>query len=340
MKAIVWEDENRFVLDDVPRPTIGDRQVLVRVAASSICGSDLDVARFGAKPPLVPGHEAAGTVEELGCAVTGVEVGARVALDPVQRCGQCACCRSGVEHLCANVRHLGWDDTPGTWAEFVAVDAANAHPIPSQVDFLAASLTEPVAVCYESFQRAKLRQGQSLLVIGDGPFGFLHAQIGRALGAGRIIVAGHYDKRLARIQAATGADVCNTHTDDLDAFLARKVGPPGVDVAVAATGAGAAPNLGLRALRPRGILVVFSYVWKPEPLEMGLILMRELSVLGSCRSLDAFPVCLDMMADGRIDAGKLVDMRLPLEKFADAFEALRERKSDFFKAVFLLPAAP
>jgi len=340
VKAIVWEGEDRFVLGDVPRPAAGRGQVLVKVGATAICGSDLNVARFGERPPLVPGHEGAGTVEELGDGAEGVEIGARVALDPVQRCGKCPCCESGIGHLCLNVRHLGGGETPGTWAEYVAVDATNAHPIPPGVDLAAASLTEPVAVCYESFQRAGLREGESVLVIGDGPFGFLHAQLARALGAGKIVVAGHYEKRLARIGAATGAAVCNTRGEDLGAFLSREVTPPGVDVAVVATGAGVAPNLGLRALRPRGTLVIFSYVWRPEPLEMGLILMRELNVLGSCRSLRAFGTCLDMMAAGKIDAADLVDLRIPMEEFADAIEALKERKGDLFKAVLFPGGAP
>jgi len=203
------------------------------------------------------------------------------------------------------------------------------------VSFPEASLAEPTAVCYESFARAQLKAGQSVLIIGDGPFGFLHAQLAPAFGAAKVVVAGHYDKRLERIAAVSGALVCNTHHQDLEEMLAREVGPPGVDVAVEATGAAPSPNIGLRALRPRGTLVIFSYIWKPEALDMGLISMRELNVLGSCRSLGAFEPCLKMVADGKLNTAALVNLQVPLAEGPIAMEALRKRKSEIFKAVLL-----
>jgi threonine dehydrogenase-like Zn-dependent dehydrogenase len=257
-----------------------------------------------------------------------------VALDPVQRCGRCWCCTHGAEHLCENVRHLGMPGVAGPWAEVVAVDAANAHRIPDGVDFAAACLCEPAAVCYESYQRAGLQPGGRVLIIGDGPFGFLHAQIGRALGAGLVIVAGHYEQRLARINAETGALVCNTHHQDLTKLVKEKAGPPGLDLVIEATGAGASPYLGLSVLRPRGTLVIFSYIWKPQALDMGKIHMREINILGSCRSRGAYDPCLRLMGEGRLNTGSLVDLRLRLEDYGEAMEKLAKNKADIFKCVF------
>ena len=200
--------------------------------------------------------------------------------------------------------------------------------------FAAASLAEPLAVCYESFQRAQLNPGDSVLILGDGPFGFLHAQIARALKAGLILVAGHYDKRLKRIAKATGALVCNTRSQDLESIIAGEIGAAGMDLVIEATGAGASPNIGLRALRPRGVLVVFSYIWKPQPLEMGLIHMRELSVLGSCRSLGAYGKCIELMNQKKVDTSLLVDLQVSLEEYGKAIDQLRNRKEDIFKVVF------
>jgi threonine dehydrogenase-like Zn-dependent dehydrogenase len=230
---------------------------------------------------------------------------------------------------------LGDRAVPGGWAQYVAVDAANTHPIAQNVSFREACLAEPTAVCYESFMRAQLRPGQSVLIIGDGPFGFLHAQHARVLGAAKVVVAGHYDKRLERIAAVSGALVCNTHHQSLEEFLAREVESPGVDVAVEATGAASSPNIGLRALRPRGTLVIFSYIWKPEAIDMGLISIRELHVVGSARSLRAFEPCLEMVADGRLNTTALVSLQVPLAEGPAALEALRTRKGDIFKAVLL-----
>ncbi len=279
MKALVWEGGENFGLGEVPQPKPAAGQVLIKVGAAAICGSDFHLEDFGAQPPIVPGHEVAGTIVEVGPGVAGHALGDRVALDPVQRCGSCWACRNGVDHLCIHCRHLGDRAVPGGWAQCVAVDAANAYRLEENVSFREGCLAEPTAVCYESFMRAQLKAGQSVLIIGDGPFAFLHAQLARALGAAKVLVAGHVDKRLELIATVAGALVCNTLHCSLEEHLAREVGSPGVDVAVDASGSTSGPNIGLRALRPRGTLVIFSYVWTPEPLEMGLIHMRELSVL-------------------------------------------------------------
>jgi len=335
MKALVWKGGQTFGLSDMPEPKPTTGQVVIKVAAAAICGSDFHLADFGAQPPLIPGHEVAGTVAEIGSGVNGIMVGDRVALDPVQRCGSCWACRNGVDHLCMNCRHLGDREVPGGWAQYVAVDAANVHKIAQNVNFSEACLAEPTAVCYQSFMRAQLKAGQSVLIIGDGPFGFLHAQLARALGAAKVVVAGHYDKRLERIAAVSGALVCNTHDHSLEELLAREVGAPGVDVAIEATGATRSPNIGVRVLRPRGTLVVFSYVWKPEALDMGMVHMRELNVLGTCRSLAAFEPCLRMVADGRLNTSVLVNLQVPLAEGQTAMEELRKRKGDVFKVVLL-----
>ena len=339
MKAVSWEGGQSFRLRDLPGPAAEPERIVVRVEAASVCGSDFCMDDFGVTPPLVLGHEVAGTVAEIGSGVSAVSVGDRVALDPVQRCGACWCCTHGVAHLCTNCRHLGWDATPGGWAEYVAVDAANAYAIPEGVGFVAASLVEPLAVCYQSFQRAPLSPGDRVLIIGDGPFGFLHAQLAAVLGAGRIILAGHHDQRLARIAAKTGAVTCNTHDQDIGAALKAAVDGPGVDVVIEASGSGSALNAGVEALRPRGTLVIFSQIWQPEALDMARIHALELSVLGCCRSSNAYAPCMDLMAHDRVDTMGLVDVAVPLTDFADAFDALRHRKAETFKAV-LLPQGP
>lgn len=335
MKALIWNGGQDFSIGEAPDPTPEPAQVVVEVIASAVCGSDFHMDDFGAAPPLVLGHENAGTVVEVGSDCGDLAVGARVALNPVQTCGACWCCTNEIPHLCSNVRHLGSTDVPGGWAQYVAIDAANAHEIPEGVDFAHACLAEPVSVCHESFRRASLAGGDSVLIIGDGPFGFLHAQLARAGGAGAVVVAGHYDERLARIAATTGAATCNLHREDLGELLAERIGPPGVDIVIEATGSAAAPDVGIATLRPRGTIVIFSYIWQPRAVDMGLIHMRELSVLGSCRSLNAYRKCLDLMATGAIDAGALVDIQAPLEDHAGVFDRLVNDKKNTFKAVFL-----
>jgi threonine dehydrogenase-like Zn-dependent dehydrogenase len=340
MKAIVWRGESNYRVEDAAHPRPGDHQVLVEIAVTAICGSDMHLADFKAQPPVIPGHEAAGTIVEVGADVSATDrqapkLGDRVALNPVQSCGDCHACKHGLRHLCMKCRHLGTTETAGTWAEYVAVDAACVHRIPKGVSLESASLTEPAAVCLESFRRADLHAGDSVVIIGDGPFGFLHAQIARLLKAGIVVVAGHHDQRLKRINAACAVVTCNTHREDLSRTVLSHAGGYGVDIVIEASGSADAPNLGLSLLRPRGSFVLFSYVWHPEPLDMGLIHMKELNILGSCRSLDAFDLCLRWMAEDKLDTAILLDRCLPLEEFHRAAEQIRRDKASLFKAALL-----
>lgn len=335
MRAVVWTGQNNFEIQQVAIPKIKADQILVQVGAASICTTDFHYENFKCVPLIVPGHEVAGTIVEIGRRVGNLKVGQRVTLDPVQRCGRCSCCKGGYEHLCLNTRHLGDTDIPGGWAEYVAIDAQNTYPVPNSVDLRAAALSEPGAVCLESFKRAGFQNGQTVLILGDGTFGFIHAMIAKILGASKTIVAGHYEERLSRIAATTGAITCNTHHEDLPGFLKKQKIQPGVDLAIECTGATAAPNLGLKSLRPRGSLIIFSLVWEPEILDLGLISMKELNVLGSCRSLGCFKQCIQWMKQGVLDLGKLVDIEVPLEKVNEAMELLRTDKKNRFKAVLI-----
>lgn len=242
--------------------------------------------------------------------------------------------RSPVRHLCLVCRHLGYKGVDETWAEYVAVDAANAYRIPEGLSFTIASLAEPTAVCYQSFQRARLCNDSSILIIGDRPFGFLHAIIARALGAQSILLAGHHDQRLRRIAENTYAETCNTHRESLEQALAKVTRGPGADIVIEATGSGAAASMGLQALRPRGTMVIFSYVWKPQVLDLAAIHMKELNVIGACRSLECFEPSLDLIREGKIEPGALLDKEFSLNEPEKAMFFLQKHKSNTFKVIF------
>jgi L-iditol 2-dehydrogenase len=335
MRAIIWKGNNNFAVEEVERPKAKAEEVLVEVKAASICTTDFHYDNFKCTPPIIPGHEVSGVVVEVGKKVEPLRVGERVTLDPVQRCGKCYCCTHGIEHLCLNTRHLGNTEIPGGWAEYVTIDAVNAYRIPEGVDFATAALTEPAAVCLESFYRAGFQKGWNVLIMGDGTFGFIHAMLARILGAEKIIVAGHYDERLERIKEATGAITCNTHNEDLRELLREHINSAGVDIAIEATGAGPVVNIVLNALRPRGTLILFSYVWQAEITDLGLIHMKELNVLGACRSLGCFERCIELVANKQLDLASLIDIKAPLEEVSAAMEKLTTDKKNTFKAVLL-----
>ncbi|MFP4384622.1 MAG: zinc-dependent alcohol dehydrogenase [Spirochaetia bacterium] len=338
MKALFWKGGDDFEIGRVEKPVPGNNQVLVRMNHAVICGSDFHLADFGAVPPVIPGHEGAGIIEETGPGTDSDRIGQRVALNPVQVCGVCSSCSGGIPHLCLETRHLGEPGSPGCWAEYVAIDAVNAVPVPPAVSMENAALSEPCAVCYESFLRysggnLEAVRGKNILIIGDGPFGFLHAMLGTALKAGRILVLGHHDARLDRIREHTKAESLNTSQKKPADFI-KKVLPEGVDLVIEATGSGHTPDMGIKYLKPRGTLIIFSYIWNPEPVNMGLIHMKELNVLGSCRSLESFHPVLKLMGEEKIEPAVMLDGIFPLHKAESAFLKLSNERDTVFKCGF------
>ena len=175
MKAVYLKAIGQVELVDIPVPVIQEDQLLIKTGAATICTSDLNDIRsnpFGIALPVVIGHEGAGMVAKVGKTVRGFQVGDRVTTHPVHPCGTCQACRDGMKHLCLNMDHFGIN-LQGTMAEYYVVRQDRARHIPDMVDFPLASLAEPVSVCLEALAQAKLSPGNSLLIIGDGPFGVL-----------------------------------------------------------------------------------------------------------------------------------------------------------------------
>ncbi len=347
MWAAVWMGGRRIEIQEVPTPKPGPNEVMVRVKTVSLCGSDLDVETFGGKPPLILGHEAAGEIAEVGpieplspsapAPPRPYRIGDRVALDPVQPCWRCSVCHSGLHHLCPNVRHLAAGDVQGAFAEYVVVHHLNAHHLPDEISYEEAALTEPGAVCLEGIRRGRLTVGEDVLVIGDGPFGFIFAQLAAAAGASRLIVAGHYAGRLEAIAAASGAITVDTHKDDLIARVLDVTGGQGVHVSFQATAAAASVNLGLACLRPRGRHVVFSYMHGKPEVDMATVLMKELEIIGSVRSHDTCPVVHRMLKAGLLDLRSVISRVMPMDQLGQAMGLITQSKSDVFKIVLVPP---
>ncbi|MBA2470346.1 MAG: alcohol dehydrogenase catalytic domain-containing protein, partial [Chloroflexia bacterium] len=209
MKALRFEEIGRLELVEVENPRIGPDQLLIRTGAATICTSDLHDLHgnpFGIDLPVILGHEGAGTVVEVGAAVTGFRIGDRIAAHPVHPCYQCPTCRAGMDHLCTEMGHFGLN-LPGTFAEWFVVRADRARVIPNEVDFAVAALTEPVCVSLEAVRQANLQPGGSLLVISDGPFGVLMARLAGESGLDRVVLAGHHEYRMSFAPAALAIDI-------------------------------------------------------------------------------------------------------------------------------------
>jgi threonine dehydrogenase-like Zn-dependent dehydrogenase len=335
MKAILLREKDHIELVEVEQPAPEPDELLVRTGAAIICTSDLNDIHenpFGIRLPVVIGHEGAGTVAALGSAVQGFQAGDRVATHPVHPCGSCETCRSGSAHLCPNMEHFGIH-LPGTMAGYYRVRQDRARRIPDTVTFPLAALAEPVSVCLEALAQARLSPGQSLLIIGDGPFGLIMARLAARMELARVSLSGWHDFRLALAGPVTAI---NTHglADPL-AALRELSGGLGYDAVLLAAGSRQAFAEGFALLKPRGRLVVFSAITGSTPVDLFTVHVRELEIVGACNDQDRFDEAVEMLSDPRLGLAELVTHRFPLDEYRQAFALAADGKDRAVKVAFV-----
>jgi 2-desacetyl-2-hydroxyethyl bacteriochlorophyllide A dehydrogenase len=326
MRAAVFAREGVVEVRDVAEPAVQrDDDVVVRVRACGICGSDL---RALAVPPLmtfdegvVMGHEFVGEVVDAGPAAADL-VGRRVAVLPNVNCGRCAYCKAGQLNRCEDFRHLG-ASRDGAFAERVVVPAAYAHVVPDDVPDDVAALAEPLACVLNGTVRAGLSPGTSTLVLGAGPIGLLFVVVAKAAGAHPILVSEPSAERARRAReagadvvvdptTASVADVARAHTDGL-----------GVEVAIDAVGS-LLPDA-LDSLRKGGKAIVFGMDDRARvELAPSKIAARELSIEGVYITKGTLPLALRLLAERTDDFAALITHRVPLEEIASGVDAMRD----------------
>ena len=321
----------------IPRPS--DGEVLVRVRRAGICGSDVHyfshgrAGRFVPKRPFVLGHEFAGDVAALGDGVSDALLGRRVAVDPSIPCGACSTCRSGRYNLCSDMRFFGSASCDphldGGFAQFVVAPAANCHLLDERLSWGEAALVEPLSVVLHALARGGGVAGKSVLITGGGAIGQLLALSSRAYGAAQIVLSDPAE--FARAQAlGMGAD----HTlDPMRAGFsgeAEELSRGGFDVMFEAAGSAAALVSGMAMLRRGATLVQVGTLPSEVTLPFNDIMARELTVYGSFRFANVFDTALQMMAAGRIPAGKVISAVYPLSDLPAAMDRAVE-KTDVIK---------
>jgi 2-desacetyl-2-hydroxyethyl bacteriochlorophyllide A dehydrogenase len=318
MRAAVVREPGSVEVGEVPDPSPGPGEVVVRVGATGICGTDLHIAdgEFPPTPyPIVPGHEFAGEVVELGAAVPGGwAVGDRVAVDPSLFCGRCRPCRAGHGNLCENWAAIG-DTVDGAFAEFVKVPAANCYRLPDSLTWQQGALVEPVSCAVHGLRRIGVQPGERILVTGAGTMGLLMQQLLQAGGA-QVTVLDLNAGRLPRA-AELGAAATATRADELH--------DEKFDAAVDCTGVVAAMRTGFDALRRGGRFLVFGVA--PAEARLALSPFRiyndELTIVGSMAVLHSYGDALDLVASGAVRSEPLLTDALPLDEFPAALAKMR-----------------
>lgn len=326
MKALQLQSIGNLELVEVPVPGIGEDELLIRTEAAVICTSDLTDIRsnpFGITLPIIMGHEAAGVVAAVGSKVNDFKPGDRVATHPVHPCYRCTACNDGLSHLCLNMGHFAFN-RPGTFAEFYTVRQDRARKIPASLDSKTAALAEPVAVCLEAFAQARLKAGERLLVLGDGPFGILIAQLAVERGDVEVVIGGHHDWRLAFAQGATPV---NTRKAADPVETLRTAGAGGYHAVIVAVSRADAYHRALKVLHPRGRAVVFSPVAGDTPVDLTLVHMKELEIVGAVNDLNRFDEAVRLLSKPDCRLGRIVTHAFPVTDFRQAL-ALAEGGRD------------
>lgn len=344
MKALLLTEPGRLTFTDVPQPVPAAGEVRVRVAACGICGSDVHgfTGATGRRiPPLVMGHEAAGTVDAVGPGVTDIAPGARVALDSTVFCGACSHCREGRENLCTDRQVLGVSCGPyrrhGCFAEYVVVPRRVVYPLPDTIDFIAAALLEPLTIALHAVHLAGVGPAtRSAVVVGAGPIGLACVASLAAYGVPRIAAIDLEPERLDRARTL-GATETIPAGDEAGKQAARwgASGPDtdGADVVLEAVGASAPVRTAVEAATRGGTLVLVGNVSPTIELPLQMVVTRQLRLQGSCSSAGSYPEAIRLVSTGKIDLSGFVSRVAPLSEGVEWFARLHDREPGLVKVV-------
>ena len=345
MKALLLSSYRHLEIADVPEPAPGTEDVLIRVGACGICGSDVhgfDGASGRRIPPIIMGHEAAGTVAAVGSGVNQFSLGERVTFDSTIYCGQCEYCLRAETNLCNNRKVLGVScgdyRCAGAFAEYVVVPRRIVHRLPDTLSFSEAAMLEAVSVAIHAVSLSRIEPEDTALVLGAGMIGLLILQALRAAGCAKVWVA---DIDVSRLKLASelGATVVLQATGkELPSKISDLTDGNGVDLAMEAIGINETVAAAIDCVRKGGTVTLVGNITPEVTLPLQKVVSRQIRLQGSCASSGEYPQAIDLVASGRIRVEPLITAVAPLEDGPRWFERLYSREPNLLKVV-LAPEA-
>ena len=325
MRAVIIDTPGKFRVGDIPDPTPQSNELVIRVGACGICGTDLHIID-GESPlahyPIVPGHELAGEVVAVGTHAEqdplSAKVGDRVAIQPNIYCGRCEFCRTGHENLCIGYTAVGVTIN-GAFAEYVAIPSAQAYQLPDSMSFCEGALIEPVSCAVHGMHSLRPKSGDTFLIVGAGTMGLLLLQLALRGGASRVTMV---DLNTQRLESAKQLGASSIHTDIKQCFVDE---PSGFDCVIDATGVASVIEAAFLAVKRGGKFMMFGVA--PNDARVSLSPFRiyndEITIVGSMAVLFSFQAALDLMQGGVINTEMMLTAALPLDDFSHALEMVR-----------------
>lgn len=340
MKVAIMTGVAKVELTERQIPVPKDDEVLVKVEYVGVCGSDLHYYEAGGigpnivKPPFVLGHEAGGTVVEVGKDVTHLKVGDKVALEPGKTCGKCEFCKTGKYNLCPDVVFFATPPVDGVFQEYVAHEAGLCFKIPDNMDTMEAALIEPLAVGFHAARQGKAQAGMTAVVTGSGCIGLVSMMALKAMGVTRIIAVDVMNKRLDKALELAATDVINGKEKDTVAEIIRLTNGMGADLVIETAGTEITTRQAIQFAKKGATIVLVGYSASGEmTLPMSLALDKELTFKTVFRYRHIYPMAIDAVAAGRVNLKGIVTDIFQLDDIQEALDKSVKNKADIVKSV-------
>lgn len=340
MKALLLKEYKELEVTEFPVPEIGPEDLLVRVKACGICGSDVhgyDGSSGRRIPPLVMGHEAAGVVEKVGSAVTQWKAGDRVTFDSTVSCGKCGFCRAGQVNLCDNRMVLGVScgdyRRHGAFAEYVNVPQHIVYRLPDNLSFEKAALIEAVSIAVHAVNLTPIRLGDTAVVVGAGMIGSLTLQAAKVAGCSRVYAIDMNDEKLAMASKLGATEVFNPTKCDVVEEIKKRTEGRGADVALEAVGATDPIKTAIAAVKKGGAVTLIGNITPKIELPLQQVVTREIRLQGTCGSAGEYPACIELLASGQIRVDEIISARISLDQAPEYFKRLYASEPGLLKVI-------
>lgn len=331
MKAAVYYGKHDLRVEDVPVRELKENEVLIKVKYCGVCGTDIhifngDGGSFEVTPPLIPGHEFAGTVEKVGSAVTSVKVGDRVSADPNDMCGECYFCKNAMQHFCTNNIGVG-TTVDGGFAEYVIIREKQVYKFAEGLSFIEAAMAEPISCCLHGIDLCDIKSGDTVLVMGGGPIGMIMMQLAKNAGASKVIMSEPVEEKRAQAKKLGAALTINPLEEDVEAVLAEYCN--NVNVVIECVGNIHTQTDAIK-FAGKGATVMYFGLAAPEeslPLKPDDVFKKELKITSSFINPYTFERAIQVLESKTIDLESLITNIVPLDEIADVFTKPEYRRT-------------
>lgn len=331
MKAAVYHGKQDLRVEDVPVRELKENEVLIKVKYCGVCGTDIhifngDGGSFEVTPPLIPGHEFAGTVEKIGSAVTAVKVGDRVSADPNDMCGECYFCKNAMQHFCTNNIGVG-TTVDGGFAEYVIIREKQVYKFADGLSFIEAAMAEPISCCLHGIDLCDIKSGDTVLVMGGGPIGMIMMQLARNAGASKVIMSEPVEEKRELAKKLGATLTINPLEEDVEAVLRDYCN--NVNVVIECVG-----NIHTQAdaikFAGKGATVMYFGLAAPDeslPLKPDDVFKKELKITSSFINPYTFERAIQVLESKTVDLESLITNIVPLDEIADVFTKPEYRRT-------------